>query len=227
MNRSNRSLWIGAALVLGVAAFLATSGVAKRWFDGGGTRVGDDASRGPGSLDADSDLDAAAREEASRLKGFPGLSRVRHGTGSVLGIVTLFIAGSGEKPLASLDVDIAGLDGNRKIEMATTTAEDGTFSLAPLPSLAGYVLRVRAGGRKDLIVHAVSVSEGHATDVGHIVFGAPTALAGAAVDARGRPISGATVAIERDVTRAGGMDMMRALRDIASAPGPVARYSPD
>lgn len=227
MSRNRRLPWIVAALLAGVAAYLVTSGTARRWFGADATRDGLVAARGPGELDAEANLDFAAREEASRLKGFPGLSRVRHGTGSVIGVVTLFVPGSGEKPLASIDVDIAGLDGNRKIEMATTTAEDGTFSLAPLPSLAGYVLRVRSSGRKDLIVHGVAVSEGRATDVGHVVFGAPTVLAGAAVDAHGRPVAGARVAIERDVTRAGGMDMLRALRDIASAPGPVAQGETD
>jgi hypothetical protein len=47
------------------------------------------------------------------------------------------------------------------------------------------------------------------------------------VDARGRPVAGARVAIERDATRAGGMDLLKALRDIASAPGPVAEGTTD
>lgn len=227
MLRRRRTPWIVTACLLGLGAFLWTSGTATRWLGLESSSEGTDAPRAPGLLDADTDLDAAAREEAARLKGFPGLSRARRGTGSIVGVVTLFVAGAGEKPLASIDVDVAGFDGKRKIEMSTTTADDGTFSLAPLPSLAGYVLRARSTGRKELVVHGVSVSEGRATDAGHLVFGAPTVLGGIAVDARGRPIAGARIAIERDVTRAGGLDVMRALRDIASAPGPVSEGETD
>ena len=217
-----------ALVALAAAAALCATGTLPRWLAGDDAPNADGGSRVADALDGATDLDAAARDEASRLRGFPGLSRARRGTGSVTGTRDA-LRGGRRREAARRDRrrGRGARRGAREVAAATTTADDGTFSLAPLPSLAGYVLRVRANGRKDLVVRGVAVSDGRATDVGHLVFGAPTALAGGAVDALGRPVAGAVVSIERDAARAGGMDMMRALRDIASAPGPVAEGRTD
>lgn len=227
MTRRGRTAVVLVALLGVIGGFVLLGGLRRLGLVGAGHDAASGDGGAPDAIDLGADLDAAAREEASRLKGFPGMSRARRGSGSVTGLVSLFVAGVGEKPLGTIDVDIAGLDQTRNVTASTTTAEDGTFSLAPLPTLAGYVLRVKAPGRRDLVVHGVAVTDGRATDVGHLVFGAPTILGGGAVDALGRPVVDALVAIERDVTRAGGMDMLRALRDIANAPGPMAEGRTD
>lgn len=222
MKRRGRIPIVLVALLVAGGAFLATSPTGGRLVaDLFGPGASDDASA-PDALAPSEDLSAAAREEASKLRGFPGLSRERRGFGSVTGSVSLWVAGVGEKPLPDVDLELLAVEGTREARAATTTGEDGAFVLAPVPALAGYVLRAKAPGRNDLVVRGIAVADGLATDLGHLVFGAPTSLGGFAVDALGRPIAGAVVAIERDVTRAGGMDLLRALRDIASSPGPVA-----
>lgn len=222
MKRRGRITVVVVALLAAGSAFFATSRAGGRLVaDLFGSGAPDDAN-GPSLLAPSEDLSAAAREEAAKLRGFPGLSRERRGSGSVTGLVTLWVPDVGEKPLPNVDLELVGVEGGREARASASTGDDGAFSLAPVPALAGYVLRAKTPGRNDLVVRGIAVADGLATDVGHLVFGAPTSLGGSAVDALGRPIAGAVVAIERDVTRAGGMDLLRALRDIASSPGPVA-----
>ena len=134
---------------------------------------GADASRAEApALAGGDDLDAAARDEAGRLQRFPGMKLDRHGSGSVVGRVTAFVAGAGEKPLEGVTIDVVGVADGREARAAAETDAEGAFHVAPVAALAGCVLRARHPSYRDLVVRGLAVAEGRATDVGTLVFGA-------------------------------------------------------
>jgi len=212
------------ALVAVLAAIAASLfglravGVPLPGFLGGPAASGEQAP----ALAGGDDLGAAARDEAGRLQRFPGMRLDRHGTGSIVGRVTAFVAGAGEKPLEGVTIDVVGVADGGEARAAGETDAEGAFHVAPVAALSGCVLRARHASYRDLVVRGLVVAEGRATDVGTLVFGRPTTLEGSVVDGAGRPVAGALVSVERDRSRNESIDLLRALRDIAEAPGPVA-----
>ncbi len=180
---------------------------------------------GPGvPIDDEALLREEARGEAGRLVGFPGLHLARRGTGVVVGSVRLLVPGAGEKPLPDAEIDLVSVDGDgtegKETRVEGTSDAEGAFALAPVPARAGWVLRAKHPPHKDLFVRGIAVHDGRTTDVGALVFGAPTTLEGVVTDAAGRPLRGAKVAVLRGGA-AGSIDVVRALRDLASSSGPV------
>jgi protocatechuate 3,4-dioxygenase beta subunit len=209
---------VAALAAVAIAAFVADPTVFGLLDASGRGRT--DAARPP-EADGEAALREQAREEAGRLVGFPGVRLSKRGTGVVSGVVGLHVAGAGEKPLAGAEVELLSLVDGRETRVEAVSDAEGAFTLAPVPALAGWVLRARHAPHRDLFVRGISVHENRTTDVGHVVFGAPTSLSGTVVDSAGRPIPGATVAVLRSGSAGGGFDLTRALRDLASGAGPM------
>lgn len=218
-TRRRTLAFLALLAVVGAASLgLHAAGVPLPGF-AGGSGGADEAA--PALVEADA-LGAAARDEAGRLQRFPGLKLDRHGEGSVVGRVTAFVAGAGEKPLQGVAIEIVAIADGREARAAGETDAEGAFQLAPVAALPGCVLRARHASYRDLVVRGLAITPGRATDVGTLVFGRPTTLEGSVVDGAGRPVGGAVIHVERDRARDEGIDLLRALRDIAEAPGPVA-----
>jgi hypothetical protein len=166
---------------------------------------------------------ALASAEAARRQRLPGMEVARHGFGRVTGRVARFVAGQGETPLADVVLEVAASVDGHDLHAEGASAEDGTFTIAPVPAASGYVLRARHASYRDLVVGGLVVGDGRVTDAGTLLFGAPTTLAGAVVDGTGRPLSGALVSVEADRVRGGRIDLFRALRDLADGAGPLAQ----
>lgn len=216
-----RLLLLGAAVA--AAAFLAwrvAHDVGADGTDEGAATASDapDAPEGPGP-----ELRALATAEAARRQRLPGMALARHGAGSVTGRVARFVAGQGETPLADVVLELAASVDGHDLHAEGASAEDGTFTIAPVPAASGYVLRARHASYRDLVVGGLVVGDGRVTDAGTLLFGAPTTLAGAVVDGTGRPLSGALVSVEADRVRGGRIDLFRALRDLADGAGPLAQ----
>src|SRR5262245_14864258 len=102
-----------AVLGLAVAAVAAAALVVRQRLaadDADSSGDASDAASAPGTLAARETLSAAAREEASRLRRFPGLASAPRGTGAVVGKVAVFVPGAGQNPLAGASVEIAAVD---------------------------------------------------------------------------------------------------------------------
>ncbi len=220
--RARRILLLGTVLALvGFVAWRASHDVDA------------DPSRGDASVDDPAsptgrsgrldELRALADGEASRRQRMPGMEVARRGHGSVTGRVTRYVAGQGETPLTDVVLEVAATLDGRELRADGATGDDGAFTLAPVPAAPGYVLRARHASYRDLVLGGLTVGDGRVTDVGTLVFGAPTTLAGAVVDGTGRPLSGALVSVETDRVRGGRIDLFSALRDLADGAGPLAQ----
>lgn len=71
----------------------------------------------------------------------------------------------------------------------------GRFHFADLPAGEGYALGVQAEGRPARLLDGLFVPAGHELDLGDVWLGARGALEGRVVDAEGRGIAGASVAL--------------------------------
>ena len=211
------------ALLLAALALVAWFVVPRLRVDGDGDGARDREAGAPGEVDASAreDLSALARAEAGRLERFPGLRVERRGAGVVTGKVVAMVPGAGERPLAGVEIEVVAVVDGREARAAASSADDGTFVVAPVRAAAGVVLRATKEPWRDLVVRGLSVDDGRSLDVGTLVFGAPTTLSGTVLDATGRPVGGALVTVVRDTGRDGRVDMFRALRDLAEAPGPL------
>src|SRR5947207_2637104 len=98
------------------------------------------------------DLSKEARDAAGKLERFPGIRFERRGTGAIVGKVALFVPGAGEKPLSRAVVEAAAVAEGRELRAETTSGDDGTFQIAPIKALAGWVLRVRHEPHRELVV---------------------------------------------------------------------------
>ncbi len=223
MSRRKTATFVLAALV---GALALTWGIDPTVFGLLPPEDRGEAAAGSGApIDGEAQLRAEARGEAGRLVGFPGLHLARRGTGVVVGTVRLLVPGAGEQPLAGAEIDLLSVDGEGK-EGAETRVEgtsdgDGSFTLAPVPARAGWVLRAKHPPHRDLFLRGIAVHDGRTTDVGALVFGATTTLEGLVTDAAGRPLRGAQVAVLRGGAAGAGIDIARALRDLASSSGPI------
>lgn len=220
-------------LVASVALTLGLAWLAWALLRGAGSIEGErdptraDATQGPASLERYEGLALRARAEADARARLPGMVTLRRGQGGLVGRVTRFVAGEGPSPIPGVVVDVAATIQGRELERreAFATAdvgEDGAFVVAPVPAASGYVLRARHPGFRDLVVGGLTVDEGRLTDVGSLVFGAPTSLTGLVTNATGRPLSSALVTVERERVRDGRFDLVGLLRDLADGSGPLA-----
>ncbi len=221
-----RILFVAVLLALVLAGVLA-------WTVGplAGPRAGEESAAGRGGEEApqalDRELTERAKDQALRLRGLPGVLLAPRGSGAVKGVVKALVPSVGEKPLPGAELALVASESGQETRIEGTSGEDGSFSLAPVPARVGYVLRARQPPYKDQFVPAIAVSDGVATDVGTIVFGAATTLDGRVTDAAGRPLSGALIAVERDGGKTAALDLARILRDLVLSTGPLAEARTD
>lgn len=189
--------------------------------------------RGPGAEAppevSDAELSARAKDETLRLRGIPGVRVEARGSGAVKGAVKALVPGVGEKPLPGAELTLVASEeggggasgGKAETKVEGASGDDGTFALAPVPARGGYVLRARRAPWKDVVVPAIAVTDGAATDVGTIVFGATTTLEGRVTDSAGRPLAAAAILVERD-SKGAPFDVGRILKDLLVSPGALA-----
>jgi protocatechuate 3,4-dioxygenase beta subunit len=141
----------------------------------------------------------------------PGLEGRSQGFGLLRGIVRLHCEGE-PRPLPGIEVRLLGHDGTRALtEPAQRTGQDGGFTFTDVPAHVGYVLIVDQAPYRRVILQGNAVYADKATDVGVILLGAPTSLQGEVLDAKGRPLVGATVRVLRDESRQDSFDAGRAI----------------
>ncbi len=145
------------------------------------------------------------------------------GEGILRGKVLVQVPGAGAKPLPGVLVRvIGGGEGTQERLPDVETAPDGTFVFEEVPAGVGYVLILDHAPYRRIVLRGLTVSAEHPTDVGALILGAPTTLAGEVVDAKGRSIRGAKVQVLRDVSRKGSFDMRRALFELQSVEAALA-----
>ena len=158
------------------------------------------------------------------LQGMPGVEIRQHGHGVVRGTVVLHSAEGPPRPLPGLAVELLGAPagGGDPPRFSQATDEEGVFTLPDLPARGGYVLLVDHPPYRRIVVKGVLVRKDENTDLGLLVLGAPTSLAGEIVDARGRPIAGALVQVLHDGGRGSSFDLRRALFELDGQLIPLA-----
>lgn len=155
-------------------------------------------------------------QEAATRSRMPGLEGRRRGTGLLQGVVLLHCDGP-PRPLPGVEVRLIGHDGKKPLTRPpAVTGADGAFLFAKIPAHVGYVLLVDQPPYRRVTLRGNVVYADKATDVGVILLGAPTALKGQVLDAKGRPIVGAHVRVMRAEGRARSFDAGRAIAALQS-----------
>jgi protocatechuate 3,4-dioxygenase beta subunit len=212
-----------AALVacLLVAWQLGAVEAIEGWF----SREPDDA-RG-GGLAGPSDAEVAEElERRLTLRGLPGVEAAGPtGKGALVGSVKLYRAGAPALPLPGVEVLLLRAQGKKEAAATArvTSAEDGAFEARELAAPASYALVIRHPPYREVVRMGLGVAAGRVTDVGEILLGAPTSLAGEVVDASGRAVAGAVVQVFPDKGRADTFDLRRGLFDLQAAADPLAQ----
>jgi len=181
---------------------------------------------GEGAASA-AELEAARVQDVSAelerrlvLNGLPGVrEEAASGRGVVLGSVKLFVPGQPAKPLPGVEVLLLTAQARRPgaQPLRETTLSDGSFVFASVPAPASYALVVRHAPYRDVVRMGQAVGQGRTLDVGEILLGAPTSLAGEVVDSSGRPVPGARVQVFADGSRPDSIDLLRALAEVQTA----------
>lgn len=168
--------------------------------------------------------------QGPRLRGLPGLDARMVGSGIVTGRVVLHARDEGVRPLPGVSVQLLGStpgatseDAPHPLRFQDETADDGTFTLPDVPAQVGYVLLVDHAPYRRIVLRGLAVGPDRTTDVGTLTLGAPTALRGEVLDAKGRPVSGAVVEVLPDRSRKKTFDVRRALFELQHQDGALAR----
>jgi protocatechuate 3,4-dioxygenase beta subunit len=174
------------------------------------------------------DLEERLFEEMRRgatLRGLPGVESGDFGSGVLTGKIKLLVLEAGPQPLGGVAVQLLGHGGGGrggKFEHAAETDAEGVFSLNGVPAHVGYVLLIDHPPYRRIVLRGIGVERDRTTDVGVILLGAPTALGGEVLDARGRPVPGATVQVLRDRSQGDSFDLRGAIFELQSAMNFVA-----
>jgi len=170
----------------------------------------------------------AEMEHEPELRGLPGMHHRLTGHGVLQGKVLLYVPGAGPKPLPGVLIRVIGGGEASKERLADVeTGPDGAFVFEHVPAGVGYVLMLDHAPYRRIVLRGLTISAEHPTDVGSLILGAPTTLAGEVVDAKGRSIRGAKVQVLRDASRKTSFDMRRALFELQSAEAALAEAAVD
>ena len=176
-----------------------------------------------------------ADAEARRV---PGLRVRGGGVGLLRGRVVRFVQGKGLVPLAGVVVQalwhrdetevVLEPDAERPDQRAQMeTDAEGAFRFERVPAFIGGVLVVRHEPFRPILRRGVNVYRDRETDLGDLVLGAPTSLAGEVLDDKGRPLRGATIQILSDRSRAGRMDVRQLIAQLKGADSALATVTVD
>jgi protocatechuate 3,4-dioxygenase beta subunit len=148
--------------------------------------------------------------------------------GRLVGRVALHVAGQEPRPLPDVAVEVLGVlaDGKALRREATSDVE-GRFSLDDVPAHAGYAVVARLPPWKEIVRRGVVVPAGGVADLGVLAFGLPTSLEGSVVDAAGRPLAGAVVAVLADAPRKDVLDVQAGLLELQGTVDPLALADAD
>jgi protocatechuate 3,4-dioxygenase beta subunit len=145
---------------------------------------------------------SAAGHASARTKAEPGGPPVRlvlEPGGEIVGRVVDALG----QPVEDARVEARPMDeapyGLRDVS-AESDEGDGRFALRDVGA-GSYVLQARASGRGEASLAAVRVAPGRPTDVGTVTLARGGVVAGVVVDADGRGIPGASVRLEKDLSR--------------------------
>ncbi len=195
---------------------IEASGVLDLFDRGGEAREGDSE-----RADADRRLEAELTRRA-RLRGLPGVRTSERGQGRLEGAVRRYLADAGPQPLPGVTVRVVGVGSKGGIHEEVQTDDEGSFRFEELPALVGYAVIVDQPPFKEVVLRGVNVLRDQTTDVGVILLGAPTMLAGDVVDGTGRPLSRAKVQVFADRSRPRRFDWRRGLFELQAALEPLA-----
>lgn len=153
-----------------------------------------------------------------RLEGLPEVHLRRGGHGRVVGAVRLHQDGA-DRPLPGVRVHLvtepaAGPGAPAPAPREASSDAEGAFAFEQVPAQAGAVLLVEHPPWRRVVLKGVLVQAQRTTDLGVVLLGAPTLLAGEVVDARGRPLGGAVVQVLRDESQAERFDLRRGLFEL-------------
>lgn len=159
------------------------------------------------------------------LRSLPGVAEaLPTGRGVVLGAVKVHAAGEPARPLPGVEVLLLSAQAGRSgaAPLRATSGTDGAFVFEAVPAPATYALVIQQPPWREVVRMGQAVASGHTLDLGDILLGAPTSLAGEVVDASGRPVAGATVQVLADRSRPDSLDLLRALAEVQAAGEPLA-----
>ncbi len=186
---------------------------------------------------------AAVREDLLRelrdgvtLQGLPEMHLRAQGRGVIVGQVRLH-AGAQDRPLPGVRLTLIaqsapvprrpgeGQPGPQAREALTD--EEGAFSFADVFAQPGAVLMVEHDPYRRVVLKGLHVRADRTLDVGTILLGAPTQLSGDVLDARGRPVGGASVMVLRDESQGERFDLRRGLFELQAALSALATAQSD
>ncbi len=177
--------------------------------------------RGIPSTREESSAIARDLEQRARLRGIPGMDAPEVGEGRLVGSVALHTAGEADRPLPGVVVEVHGFVRETACHYPTTTDEKGRFAFPQLAASPSYTLVIRHAPYRDVLLRGIRVAADRVTDVGAIVLGAPTVLAGTVVDHAGRPVSGSVVQVFLDRSRPFRRDLQESLRELQALADPL------
>lgn len=194
------------------------------------------------SLGARDEAVLADLERRLVLRGLPGVEVGAQGEGALAGAVRLHVPGQPPRPLAGVRVLVlsarpgvgrprapaggpeGGSGGGEPAAQAASVETDaqGAFLLPALAAGGAYALVVRHPPYREVVRRGVAVLRDRVNDVGEILLGAPTTLAGEVLDAAGRPVGGARVQVLADTSRPDRFDLHSGLFELLTAADPLA-----
>jgi protocatechuate 3,4-dioxygenase beta subunit len=222
-----------ARLAVGLAAAVAAVLVLALLSDPAGSGSADDLARPAPTADggaparAEDDPLVASLRERALLRGLPAVDLATGGSGRLVGAVMLHVAGAEPRPLPGVEVEAVAVDGATTRTARAETDARGAFAFDPVAAHGGWAVVVRHPPYREVVLRGVAVAPDRASDVGTILLGAPTSLAGEVLDAAGRPVPGATVQVLRDAPRREALDFQQALFDLQAAIDPLAATDAD
>lgn len=227
---------LAAAAVVGLLALWAALGDADwlPWTDRAPAAQGGDAGlAGAGERELVAEL-----ERRAILRGLPGVEGEPAGDGSLAGSVKLHVPGAAPRPLAGVSVMVVCAKPRRGrahapapdepetaadgLAETTETDAEGGFRFPSLRARAGYALVIRHAPYRDVVRKGIAIAKDRTTDVGEILLGAPTTLAGEVVDAAGRSVGRAQVQVFVDRSRPDRFDLRAGMFDLQAAADPLA-----
>ena len=230
-KRSGRSLFL-------LGGILAAVGLVA-WLMGGPAAIGalftgepEPIAEGRATEEIEEEL-LADLERRAVLHGFPGHHNRTLGTGALRGRVRIHVAGEDSRPASGALVTALAIlkDGDegptRQVRREVVADEEGAFFFDALPAKAGWALTIEHRPYQLKQFRGIRVEAEKATDLGDLLLGAPTSLAGQVVDHTGRVPAGIVVQVLPEGRETERFDLRGGLEALAAGGQPLAEVEAD